>query len=458
MLNGIINPYGPQDAAGAALIDSAALGGNLRNSKGTTTGFDFNASREVGDWLGAGRAAALAVGTQFSHEQFSSIVNTDFAQKVVASTGVSPNGFNEGSRNISALFAELNVPITKELDVTAAVRYDKYSDFGNTTNPKVGFRYQPTKQVLFRGSYSSGFRAPSLYEINAAQTYTNTTKQNDPVNCPGGVPLPGKPSAANCGQQFQELLGGNKNLQPETSKNLTFGIVLEPVNNLTLSADLWAINLEHTIGNLSSNDVFADPALYASVYHRTPSGNLATDGSQCPNPATCGYVDLSTQNLGGVRTNGVDLSATYRWRSAELGTYSVVMNSTYVHKYEYQNAEGGEWHQNVGVYSGTTPVFRWQNNINLNWNKNAFGAGLSVHYKSSYIDQDPTNTVASYTTFDGFGSWNASQALTLTAGVRNLFDRDPPLSYQTKTFQSGYDPRFTDPTGRTFYVRGSYKF
>ena len=74
------------------------------------------------------------------------------------------------------------------------------------------------------------------------------------------------------------------------------------------------------------------------------------------------------------------------------------------------------------------------------------------------MDQDPDNHVPSYTTWDGYGSWKALPGLTLTAGVRNLFDRDPPLSYQTKTFQAGYDPRYTDPTGRTFYVRGTYNF
>ena len=72
----------------------------------------------------------------------------------------------------------------KSLDFTAAARYDHYSDFGSTTNPKVGFRFQPSKAFLLRGSYSTGFRAPSLYELNAAQTYTNSSSGvSDPVNC-----------------------------------------------------------------------------------------------------------------------------------------------------------------------------------------------------------------------------------------------------------------------------------
>ena len=87
-----------------------------------------------------------------------------------------------------------------------------------------------------------------------------------------------------------------------------------------------------------------------------------------------------------------------------------------------------------------------------------FGAGLSGHHKSGYVDQDPEFHVASYTTFDGYLSYTMKKGFGMTVGVRNMFDRNPPLSYQTETFQAGYDPRYTDPIGRTLYTRGSYSF
>jgi iron complex outermembrane receptor protein len=459
VLNGIINPFGAQDAAGTALINSAALSGNLQNAKGTTKGFDLHASRELADWFGAGRAAALAIGTQADHQSFLSAANHDFAAKVIASTGTDPDTHNEGSRNVYAAYAELNVPIVKSLDVTAAVRYDKYSDFGSSTNPKVSFRYQPTKEVLVRGSYSTGFRAPSLYDINSAQAYTNSADAlNDPVNCPGGKPIAGKSAAANCGQQFQTLSGGNKNLSPEKSQNATLGIVIEPLKDLSVGVDLWAIRLKHQINTLQDTDIIGDPVTFASYYHRNAAGDLATDGSQCPNPATCGYLDLRTQNLGNISTNGVDLSANYRLRTTGYGAFTFGLNSTYVHKYEYQNFAGDVYHSNVGVYFGPGQTFKWQDTLNVNWNMGDFGAGVVGHYKSGYIDYVPTNRVPSYTTIDTFGTYKVMKALTLTAGVRNLFDRDPPLSYQTATFQAGYDPRYADPTGRTFYLRATYNF
>jgi iron complex outermembrane receptor protein len=458
VLNGIINPFGDQSAEGVALLESAGLSGTVQTAKGTTKTFDFNASHEFGDWAGAGRNAALAVGGQATRENFLNRANPEFAERVVASTGIDPNLLNQGSRTVFAGFAELNVPLMKTLDVTAAVRYDKYSDFGSTTNPKFGFRYQPSKTLLVRGSYSTGFRAPSLYEINAAQTFTNTSQHDDPINCPGGAPIPGKGSATNCAQQFQQLSGGNQDLDPEESKNMTLGFVFEPINNLTLGVDLYAIELEHQISTLNENEVFADPAKYAALYHRNGAGNLSTDGSQCPNPATCGYVDLRTQNLGGIKTNGIDLSATYRMRTPSYGTFNFGMNSTWVHKYEYQNSEGGDWLQNVGIFSGVGPVFRWQNSANINWTMREFGAGLSARYKSGYVDEDPEFRVSSYTVLDGYLSWTHRTGLGVTVGVRNMFDRDPPLSFQQQTFQAGYDPRFADAIGRTFYVRGTYNF
>jgi iron complex outermembrane receptor protein len=458
VLNGVINPFGDQSTAGAALLASAALSGNERNSKGTNKGADLKLSREIGDWLNTGHQSAIALGAQYEHQKFHDAANTEFAEKVASSTGIDPLLLNDGSRSVSAFFTELNVPLLKNLDVTAAVRYDKYSDFGHTANPKFAFTYRPVGELLLRGSYSKGFRAPSLYEINAANTYTNSSQGNDPVNCPGGTPVPGKPASSNCDQQFQVMNGGNKNLSPEKSKNGTVGIVWEPIKNLTLSADWWTIRLTNQISSLSDSDVLADPTTFGQYYHRTASGNLATDGSQCPNPVTCGYLDLRTQNLGDMNTNGVDLSAGYKLRTKDYGNFTFNYSGTWVHKYEYQNFIGDEMHQNVGVYSGTAPIFRWQNTVNVNWAQGKLGGGLVAHYKSGYLDQDEENHVASYTTFDGYGSWKALPGLTLTAGVRNLFDREPPLSYQTTVFQAGYDPRYTDPIGRTMYVRATYDF
>ncbi len=454
--DGVINPFGDQSPEGAALIASAALSGRLQNATGTVKGVDARASRELGNWLGAG-SAALALGAEFRNEDFEQRGNAEFAEKVIASTGFDPATLNLGERDVYAVYAELNVPIMQGLDVTAAVRFDDYSDFGNTTNPKFSFRYQPVSTMLVRGSYSTGFRAPSLYEINAAQTYTNTSTVDDPVNCPGGVAIPGKPTATNCSAQFQALNGGNTNLKPEESTNWTLGIVFEPMPDVTLGADLWWLRVDQQIGSLSINTIFSDPTTFGQYILRNGSGNLSTDGTSCPG-ANCGYVDLRTQNLGDLKTNGIDFSASYRYRTDGFGSFNVGYLATWVMDYEYQNFADGPWNQNVGIYSGAGPIFRWQHNLSTTWTMGEFGAGLAVKTKTGYSDFDPANKVASYTTWDSYVSWMPLKELSVLFGIRNMFDRDPPFSNQDEVFQGGYDPRFSDPTGRTYYLRGSYSF
>jgi iron complex outermembrane receptor protein len=214
---------------------------------------------------------------------------------VIASTGIDPNTLNEGSRNVSAFFSELNVPVLKNLDVTAAVRYDKYSDFGHTANPKLGFRFQPAKEVLLRGSYSKGFRAPSLYDINAGNAYTNAADTlNDPKNCPGGVPQPGKPASANCNQQFR---AERRPTRPEP------GTFEKRHHRYRVGTDQQPVGQRRLVDHPpdpadrqpADYDVLNNPDLFASHIIRNASGNLAVDGSQCPNPVTCGYLDLRTR-------------------------------------------------------------------------------------------------------------------------------------------------------------------
>ena len=471
--NGIINPFGAQSAAGTAALNSALAIGNVVGGIGETYSVDARASRELGDWLHAGRPVAIAVGAEWRREKLAFAANPVFAQEVVSSTGIDPSTNQAGARNIEAVYTELNVPLMKELEVTGAVRYDRYSDFGSTTNPKVSFRYQPVQQILLRGAYSTGFRAPSLYELNNPTTYTNTANAwNDPVNCPNGVGINGFNTADVCNTQFIVLNGGNKKLQPEKAKNKTLGIEFEPVPDATLGFDFWWVKLTNQINVLPDTLIFGNVAQYAGLFHRAPDGSLSIDGSQCPG-ANCGYITDTTMNLGDVNTNGVDITANYRLRTPGYGTFRFGFNGTYITKYEYQQQQGGAFTQNVGIYSGNpgssggSPIFRWQYNLSLDWTRAAWGAGVVNHYKSSYYDQNDPNqvadpsfydTVKSYSTWDFYGTWAPVKSISLLVGIRNAFDRSPPFSNQGATFQVGYDPRFTDPTGRTYYVRGTYSF
>jgi iron complex outermembrane receptor protein len=466
--NGSFNPFTDQpDAATVAFAQGAVVNGRLQTAKGETTSLDAHASRDLGDWFGSGRNAAIAIGTEFRHEKFFDIANSSYASLVVASTGFDPGTNNTGSRNVSAIYTELNVPVTKQLEFTGALRDDHYSDVGNTVNPKVSMRFQPTKQVLLRSSYSTGFRAPSLYELNSPVTYTNTANNyNDPVRCPGGTPLTSA-DAKFCNTQFILQNGGNPDLKPEKSKNFTLGLVVEPVAGTSVGVDLWWIRLQHQIAGLSEDLIFADPTKYASLFVRNPAGLLSILGNNCPG-VNCGYIVDTQSNLGGTNTNGFDLNIASRVRAGSMGTFNFDLNGTYVARYEYQQEEGGAWLQNAGLYSGSNPIFRWQHTASVSWNRDAWTVGLVNHYKSHYLDQNSpaqvkvpallNHVVGGYSTWDLYGTWAVNKGLSLTAGIRNLFDQNPPPSNQGATFQQGYDPRYTDPTGRAYYIRGTYTF
>ena len=458
VLDGVINPFGTQSAAGTALLDSAFGPGTLLTGTGKTTTLDAHASRELGDWFHASRSTAIAIGVEHRIESFQTAANTAYAATVIASTGVDPGTYNAGNRNDSAIYAELLVPVLKSLDLTFAIRHDKYSDVGGTTNPKISFRFTPFKELLFRGAYSTGFRAPSLYELHAAQAYTNTATVSDPQLCPAGGS-----TGAGCSEQFMALTGGNPTLQPEKSKTANLGVVYQPVRDVNVGVDYWWLQMRNQISAPSDSAIFnpANLSTFGDLFHRNGGGLLSTSGLACPG-ANCGYVDERAQNLGGVLTDGLDITGSYQLRTS-LGSYTFGLNSTYVHKYVYQDFQTGPWINNVNFYSNNGNIFRWQHTMNVLWKMDNYSVGLLGHYKTGYFDAIPNSsylprTVGAYTTFDLYGTWKPIKPLTLTLGVHNLFDRAPPYSQQTTVFQAGYDPRYADATGRAYYVRATYDF
>ncbi|WP_328595506.1 TonB-dependent receptor [Rugamonas rivuli] len=451
VFNGTLNPFGLQDAAGKTYLASTALRGQVQSGKTRNTGIDAKASRELMD-LGGGKLA-VAVGGELRREEADFFVNRDIAGQA-ASSGLSGSQSTNGSRTIKAVFGELNMPLIKDLEVQFATRYDKYSDVGSTTNPKLGVRYQPTKQVLLRGSASTGFRAPTLFEKNAPRSKNDTNNSyNDPVLCPGGV-LSSNPIAnplRDCDLQQFKLQGGNANLSPEKSKTYSVGVVLEPVQQVTLALDYWNIRLKDKINALPEEAIYGDYAKYKERFLRNPDGSPYA------------ILDLK-ENLGKVNTDGVDMSLTLRSGTTGYGNFTLTVDGTYVHKYEYQDERDGPFIQNVGRYAANNPVFRWKHNAALNWRLGTWSATLAQSYKSGYTDQNLDiapqfkNSVPSYSLWNLSGTYTGFAGLSLTAGVKNLLDKEPPFSNQGTLFQKGYDPRYTDPVGRALYARASYTF
>jgi hypothetical protein len=181
-----------------------------------------------------------------------------------------------GSRDVNAVFAEFNVPIVRGLDAQLAVRYDDYSDFGATTNPKVALRWQPLSNLLVRGSWGTGFRAPPLYSLSLPTTNTGEIGGiEDPIRCPVTGALD------DCFGIVQNFSGGNPNLQPETSTQWNFGVVWEPAPGLSLGVDYWNIEQEGVIAPLDAENLFR---YYDKFSHRVTRGPVDPQYPNLPGP------------------------------------------------------------------------------------------------------------------------------------------------------------------------------
>ena len=192
----------------------------------------------------------MGVGIEYYRDKVDYTSNFTLIREA-ASSGLENTVDASGSRNWTGLFVEFNIPVVKELEVNLALRYDNYSDFGSTTNPKAAFRWAPVKDLLFRGSINSGFRAPSLFEVYSPPSTTNTAGfYNDPVLCPGGVPnvAAGGNALRDCDTQFDIQSSGNGSLNPETSTAWGIGLVFQPTASSTASVDYWNYTIKGSIG------------------------------------------------------------------------------------------------------------------------------------------------------------------------------------------------------------------
>lgn len=445
LANGILNPFGPQTADGQAYLRDNALSGDYRTSVGRVKGLDGRVSREIGDWFGAG-PAGLALGAEFRKEEFHQDI-AGFAGDV-QSLGVDPNASVSGDRDLKAQYAEVNVPVLDSLELSAAIRHDKYSDFGSTTNPKYSFRFQPFRELVVRGAYSEGFRAPSLYELyNPTYTTFTSANYNDPRLCAGGTPSNGGIANRDCAQQYNNKTGGNTDLSPETARNVTLGFVYQPFSALNVGVDFWWIKIANQIAEFPESAVFANPDQYADRIVRKADGSID-------------HVVTGLANLGKVKTSGVDLSLDYRFPESAYGQFGLGLQGTYVSRYDFQQQIGGKYLDNVGDFQGVGVIARWKHLATATWSKGPLGATLSNRFTTGYNDYDREThaRVGSYNLWDLSGTYQWRKTLGVTLGVKNLFDREPPFSNQTYTFQSGYDPRYTDPYGRTLFTRVSYNF
>lgn len=449
-LSGNINPFGPSDAAGAALLNSTKISDSARESKGSTTSVDFKASRDI--FAMGGGNAAVAAGLEFRRETMGFTPSVLLAAGEIR--GDSAAVPIEGSRNVSAAYVELNLPVSKTLETQLALRHDRYSDVGVTTNPKAGVRWTPAKELVVRGSMGSGFRAPSLSDLYAPTNVGQTNGiYDDALGC-SKLGAADKPDY--CGIQPDKLRGGSPDLKPEKSKQFSLGLVLEPNRSFSTSLDYW---------RLEKTDVIVAPE---GSYFSDPVRNAAyiTRDSFSPAPGVPGYItqiDSRLRNIGSLQTSGVDVNVDWRLPSSDLGKLSVVLNGTYVIDYTSQEGAGAKDVSAVGVFANDQVVQKWRHTLSFNWDSGPWSATLQQTFYLGYTDQNTNpdgseRRVDNYALWDLTGSFAVSKGLKIRAAIKNLLDSNPPSSNQVYSFLAGYDPNYTDPRGRTVYASMNYAF
>jgi iron complex outermembrane receptor protein len=448
---GTINPFGPtSDPSALAAAKATEFVGQDFASKTSLTSLAGTASREIMP-LPAGKLS-VAVGAELRHETF------EYDPATAIQTGdVTGEGGNQlpenASRNVESAFAEVYGDLLTGLSADAAVRYDNYQNIGSTVNPKGSLRWQPVQWILFRGSAGSGFRAPSLTDLYAAQATSVTSNgTRDPIKCP--VFNPNNPA---CSFQFSTVTGGNPGLQPEKSHTFTFGTAIQPTPDLRIDLDSFWIFLrnEIVVGGLNYANILQNAQTaeeFAGLITRDANGNIIS-------------ISQTNANLFKTDLSGLDMDVRYGFDVGHAGRISLLGNGTYFFKYVTQNFDGSytsQLDQGLDTIGGVVSRFRY--NLTALYAVSDWEVSLTQHYQKRYTDALSSITqvprfVSAYDTADAQVSYTGLKSFRFTLGANNVFDKDPPYANyaaSANNFVGGYDLAYGDPRGRFVYASIGY--
>ncbi|MDB5670363.1 MAG: TonB-dependent receptor [Alphaproteobacteria bacterium] len=380
--------------------------------------------------------------------------------------------FRTFHRRVDSGYAELLIPLFgndnatpgfRRLEIDAAIRYDRYSDVGKTTNPKVGISWSPLQGLTLRGSYGTSFRAPTLPQIYGNSNQLFVQNYQNPT---GGAPIVGVAQS-----------GGNLGLRPETAKTWSAGADFEPVDRLKLSVTYFSVDYRNqVIALLSDLAVLTRLGQFSGtglIIQGTAAGQRVADliaqglpvagalpGGNALNVTT--FVDGRSQNLGRSITRGIDFQANYALPTASAGTFLFNVSGTYLTDYNTAQTP------TAPIISQLNQIFqplRFKARASVEWEKGPFAALVRATHLNGYTNTaiTPNEQVKSYTPVDLNLTWRiGDEAKPFTFGleVRNLFDTKPPYVNIAPSVNGsgGYDATTTDPIGRLFAVSVRKKF
>ncbi|GAB3063071.1 TonB-dependent receptor domain-containing protein [Stenotrophomonas tumulicola] len=499
------NPLLPYGATGAgALAGNEALQNYLfLPSHDTYTNTTKVYSANIAGSLFTLPAGDLAIAAGYEHREESGEYNPDALLQSGLSTSLA-GAPTRGDYDLDEFYLELNVPIladlpfAKELSLDMAGRYSDYSTFGDTVNSKFGLKWKPIDDLLIRGTYATGFRAPNISNLygGVSQTFDSYT---DPCDTSFGSASRNPSVAAACGAaglpaDFRQITSGgavstgpgtqsysafesgsNAELKPETSKTWTAGFVYSPnfVQGLDVSLDWWKIRIDNVIAAESVTSIL-NQCYVLGIDSACDRFDRGTEGR------TTGQVVDVTRTLinGGYQeTSGYDLGVKYRLPELAIGNFTIDWKTTYVDYLEYKRDNEAE--TPVEQSTGWEGNFRVRSNLNVDWSYGNFGVNWGVRYfsgmkeacsydmdggrecnqpdfSSPYTLAQPTRKVGSNTFHDLQIRYNAPWDATISLGANNVFNHEGPVMYSQPNSSFSYYGGFD--IGRFYYMKYTQRF
>ncbi|MDL2357727.1 MAG: TonB-dependent receptor [Pseudomonadota bacterium] len=432
----------------------AALSPTISNTAETRiTQIDAKGSRQFGQLPGGPMGVAL--GAEFRHERTE--LNPTSGTETGNIIGLGYSAYS-GKRDVGALYGELLAPVVSSVELSGAMRYDHFSDVGNSYTPKVGIKWTPLRELALRSTFAKGFRAPSAAENGVGGLAAFSTAA-DPLRCALGVAAACNPAS------IAIITSPNPALSPERSKNWSVGAVWDPLPRTSISLDFWQIKRSDEI-----NQEQTDAAIAAGHVARDPSTATTIPGD----PGAITAVLARYVNSAQTKVRGLDLDGrTVLKLGSGRGTLAMDAKWTHLFKWIRTEQDGSErdfagTHGNCDVTNCIgTPDDRV--NLGATWDLAPWRVSATVNYRAPLKDtlfkNDPDGCavhfadgrdapngcrIASFTTLDLTARWTLTPKTELFGTIQNVFDKVAPLDPLTYGATS-YNPLdYSGALGRYF--------
>lgn len=387
--------------------------------------------------LGGG-TASIAAGIEFRTERFKRTPSGESqSYNTIGSTNTKETS---GNREVGVFYMEGLLPVHKMLTLELAARHEQYDDFGSATKPKLGFKFQATDSILLRGTYSTGFRAPSLLELYKGQAesflFLTDLCASDASLCNGGA------QSDSAVFQTPALLGGNKDLEAEESKSFTAGLAITAPYGIIAKFDYF---------NIVTDNAISTNAQYVLDEYRR-NGNFAdkVDTDANNNVTSIRAVAL---NLSSREVQGLDFGLGIRQQLENSNSWGVELAGTYFIEYKDQASKDSDFEDIVGKYvdkssdgQGSIPRFK----ANLSWSMGLGAADivLTQNYISE-LEASNGDTLDAWHTIDINARYHIESIGTVMLGVDNVTDEEPPST--SAAVNDNID-------GRTHSLIGTYAY